>query len=147
MIGVRLLAGKFELVLASHAPKSTFDNLPDAILTLFQLLVGEVCGASPISLSFSVSFTFTLIQGWHDVMYTSIKVSSWNTSWFFISYIILVNLLFTYVLIYIIFQAFFISDYTISRNLCIGVILSLFSKVVDSENLSSDAIESAMSGE
>lgn len=86
VIGVWMLSDEMSAVLQTGAPEGNFDNLSNALLTLFQLLVGE---------------------GWHEVMYAAIRTTSgFAISWYFISFVIIVTLLFTNVFIGIVLDAF-----------------------------------------
>ena len=85
VLGVWFFHDEYE-VLQEDAPAGQFNSLSDSLLTLFQLLVGE---------------------GWHDVMYASIRAKrGFGVGWYFVTFIIIVSLLFVNVFIGIILDAF-----------------------------------------
>ena len=84
--GVYFFATKFTILdYSGEAPPGDFENLKNGMFVLFQLLVGEE---------------------WHEVSYAAIKTNGWNASYYFISFTIIVSLLFT--------------------NLFVGIILSVY---------------------
>jgi two pore calcium channel protein, plant len=86
VLGVFFLTGDFSRVLQLASPDATFDTLSDAMLTMFQLLIGE---------------------GWHEVMYAAIRTTnSFGISWFFISFILIVTVLITNLFIGIVLDSF-----------------------------------------
>jgi hypothetical protein len=86
VIGVWILAGRYGEVLQDQAPRANFDSVGNGLLTLFQMLVGE---------------------SWHELMYAAIRArNGFAISYFFISFILVVSLLFTNVFIGVILDAF-----------------------------------------
>jgi len=104
--GIYFFKDKLELAFQDQAPPGNFDTLANAFVVLFQLL--------------------TAAQ-WDDVMYPTILATSWVTSWYFISFIFVVTLLFT--------------------NLFVGVVLSVFARLSDKGDFSERDIERAISAE
>jgi Ion transport protein/Methyl-accepting chemotaxis protein-like, first PDC sensor domain len=85
VLGVWMFEGKFD-ILQDSAPAGNFDTMSDALLTLFQMLVGE---------------------SWHVIMYAAIRSTrGFGASWYFIAFISTVTLLFVNVFIGIVLTAF-----------------------------------------
>eukprot|EP01083_Nonionella_stella_P271926 921913_1 len=95
-IGMAMFSGKFQ-VLDGGVPEANFDSLPRTMVTLLQLMIGE---------------------GWHEVMYNAILATDFSKAWYFITFIILVHVLFI--------------------NLFIGLVLSIFSILVSGDNKSKE---------
>eukprot|EP00457_Paulinella_chromatophora_P000083 gb/GEZN01000083.1/.p1 GENE.gb/GEZN01000083.1/~~gb/GEZN01000083.1/.p1 ORF type:complete len:2433 (-),score=354.77 gb/GEZN01000083.1/:111-7409(-) len=72
IIGVSHFYQQF-LILQGRAPQGSFDNIGDGILLLFQVFTGE---------------------SWHEVMYAGINVLGWASSGYFITFVVLVAILF-----------------------------------------------------
>jgi hypothetical protein len=86
IVGVQLMSGKFRRVLQDSAPGGSFDSLREAFLTLFQMLIGE---------------------SWDELMYAGIDVShSFAVAFYFMSFIIIVTMLFTNLIVGIVLDAF-----------------------------------------
>eukprot|EP00899_Mesostigma_viride_P014219 jgi/Mesvir1/22799/Mv14183-RA.1 len=85
VFGVLLFRGKFRKTLASERPDGSFDSLSEAMLVLFQLLVGE---------------------DWHQVMYATLKVTDWTACIYFIGYIVFITLLISNLFLGVVLQAF-----------------------------------------
>jgi hypothetical protein len=88
--GMLLFSQKFDTILQDRAPDAHFDSLGGSMLALFQLFVGT---------------------HWQQVMYASIMATSWSVTWYFVTYVVIVTLLFS--------------------NLFVGVILAIFESVKD----------------
>jgi len=73
IVGVGLFSGKYSLLLESERPDRSFDTLPFALLALFEWLCG---------------------QDWNGVMYSYIYATNLFSALYFISYILIVTLLF-----------------------------------------------------
>ena len=86
--GVWLFHDKFK-VLAYEGegghPGCDFDSLTNAMITLFQLLVGEA---------------------WHEVMYAAVKVTDWSYAYYFVSFSFIVSMLFTNLIVGVILAVF-----------------------------------------
>lgn len=121
VIGVWLFADEWSEVLQDEAPEGNFDTLSNAMLSLFQLLVGEVSpfffpfrsGSLLLGLRRSLShhfiflFFFPLPQGWHELMYAGVLVKGgFGATWYFISFIIIVSMLFTNLFVGMVLNAF-----------------------------------------
>ncbi|XXQ29725.1 Ion transport domain-containing protein [Plasmodiophora brassicae] len=85
VIGVLILQGQFDLLPADVRPAIDFDNMFRSALSLLQMLVKD---------------------NWHTLMYASIIAKGWNAAWFFISYMIIVNNLFTDLMLSVIIGKF-----------------------------------------
>jgi len=85
------------------APTASFNTLGSAFVALFQMLTGS---------------------HWDDIMYPMILSRDWITTWYFVSFIFLVTLLFT--------------------NLFVGVILSVFSRLADKAEISDKDLQTAL---
>lgn len=86
-VGVTLFSGKFSTLLQENAPDGDFDTLSRSLLTLFQLFTGEA---------------------WERVMYAGINVTSWAATGYFLSFIVIVTLLFGNL-----FRALFLDPHTV----------------------------------
>jgi len=75
VLGVWLIGDSLQEHLVD-TPLYSFGTFHDALVTLFQLTVGE---------------------GWHDVMYTSVYASDslLSTTWYFLSFILIITMIFT----------------------------------------------------
>lgn len=86
IIGVQLLSDKFSTVLQDRAPENNFDTLGNAMVSLYVM---------------------TLAQNWSDLMYAAVRVTgSFAVTWYFVSFLVLVSLVFTNVFIGVVLDAF-----------------------------------------
>eukprot|EP00808_Paulinella_micropora_P001218 g35404.t1 len=72
IIGVSIFYQEFK-ILQGLSPQGNFDNIGDGILLLFQMFISE---------------------SWQDVMYAGVNVRGWTSSSYFITFVILVSVLF-----------------------------------------------------
>eukprot|EP00808_Paulinella_micropora_P031573 g58345.t1 len=101
--GTWLFGNKFNRILQDNAPAGNFDNISSSLLTLFQMLVGE---------------------GWHELMYSGVQVSGQFTySFYFITYVAVVTILFS--------------------NMFIGIVLDAFQKTLTEKKDQEEALRSA----
>ncbi len=101
--GIFFFRGLAERVMQDKAPTASFDTLGSAFVALFQMLTGA---------------------HWDEIMYPMILSSDWITTWYFVSFIFVVTLLFT--------------------NLFVGVILSVFARLADKDEISDRDLQNAM---
>jgi len=87
--GMLLFSDKLDVILQSRSPSGNFNGLNNAMITLFQIFIGTK---------------------WQTIMYAAVLTTSWSSLWYFVSFVVLVTLLFS--------------------NLFIGVILAVFTNDV-----------------
>ena len=103
VIGLYLFNGKYDKLLSEDLPEGTsWDTLLDATLVIFQILTGS---------------------NWDSILWASVRVTDFDNAWYFITFVLIVTILFA--------------------NVFIGIVLEVLSAVTASKkfNLSSRDIE------